>query len=71
MPLDRETRRALRKSENRKLDFNPDIQSVIPVADTDKKGVDNAHVLLSASTNYHLILEINGVPFRVALTSAF
>ena len=71
MPLDNEIRRELQRLKNRQLDFNPEIKTAAPDTDTDKKGVDNAHVYLSADTDYHLVVRIKGVPYRVALTSEF
>jgi len=65
------SRKELQRVKNRMLDFNPKKQTTVPTATDGVRGVDNAHVLLSASTNYHLVFRIDGVPFRVALTSAF
>ena len=56
--------------KNRMLDFNPEIATVSAVTDSNIKGVDNAHVMLSAGV-YNYVLRINGVPFKIAMTSAF
>jgi hypothetical protein len=63
-------RKELERIRNRMLDFNPEIQTVSAATDTGVKGVDNAHVMLSAGIN-NFVVRIKGVPYKVALTSAF
>lgn len=73
MPKDAATRKDMERMRNRMLDFNPEIQlyeDVLDVTDTDIKGMDNAHMLLSAGF-INLVVRVDGVPFKVAMTSAF
>lgn len=70
MPIDKATQKELQRMKNRMLDFNPEIQSVSATTNADIKGVDNAHVMLSAGI-YNMVLRIDGVPFKIAMTSAF
>ena len=70
MPIDKITQIEFDRIKNRMLDFNPEVQSVSAATDGDIKGIDNAHVMLSAGImNY--VVRVNGVPFKIAMTSAF
>jgi hypothetical protein len=71
MADDKKLQADIQRNWNRTLDFNPEILTSVPAANTDLKGVQNAQIFLSANTNYHQVYWIEGVPFRVALTSAF
>ncbi len=70
MALDKETKKEMDRMRNRMLDFNPEIQSVAPTNVSDVKGVDNAHVYLSAGVP-QMTLRVNGVNWRLAMTSAY
>ena len=70
MTIDKSTQKELDRMKNRTLDFDSVPQTTAPATDTDVKGVDNSHVYLSAGI-YQLVVRVNGVPFRVAMTSAF
>ena len=70
MTIDNEIRKEFERVKNRSLDFNPEILSVSAMTDTDIKGVDNAHVFLSAGI-VNFVVRVNGVPFKAAMTSAF
>ncbi len=70
MTIDSEVRKEIERVTNRTLDFNPQIQSVSATTDPDIKGVDNAHIFVSAGV-VNFAARVDGVPFKVAMTSAF
>ncbi len=70
MAIDSEVRKEIERVTNRTLDFNSQVQSVSATTDPDIKGVDNAHMFLSAGI-IHFSARVDGVPFKVAMTSAY
>ncbi len=76
MTVDRDMLQEIQRLRNRTLDFDRKLkfgqadQAVSATTDLDVKGVDDAHLMLSAG-NYSLVVRINGVPFKAAMTSAF
>ena len=70
MTIDSEVRKEIERVTNRMLDFNPQIQSVLATTDPDIKGVDNAHIFVSAGV-VNFAVRVDGVPFKAAMTSAF
>ncbi len=70
MAIDSEVRKEIERVTNRTLDFNSAIQTTLATTDTDIKGVDNAHMFLSAGV-VNLVVRVDGVPFKAAMTSAF
>lgn len=76
MVIDRDMLQEIQRLRNRTLDFDQKLkfgqtdQAISATTDADVKGIDEAHVMLSAGV-YNMVLRINGVPFKVAMTSAF